>query len=135
MFSSPNPLWAFGHGLSYTTFDLVSAIADKTHYQAHDTIAVKVKIANSGEVVGKEVVQLYIRDVVSTVMTPIKQLKAFEKVSLNPAETKEITLKVPIHELYLTDNIGNRYLEPGTFEIKVGTASDRITSHFYRSRA
>jgi beta-glucosidase len=75
VFSSPNPLWAFGHGLSYTTFDLVSAIADKTHYQAHDTIAVKVKIANSGEVVGKEVVQLYIRDVVSTVMTPIKQLK------------------------------------------------------------
>ena len=126
VFSSPNPLWAFGHGLSYTTFDLVSAIADKTHYQAHDTIAVKVKIANSGEVVGKEVVQLYIRDVVSTVMTPIKQLKTFEKVSLNPAETKEITLKVPIHELYLTDNIGNRYLEPGTFEIKVGTASDRI---------
>ena len=131
VFSSPNPLWAFGHGLSYTTFDLVSAIADKTHYQAHDTIAVKVKIANSGEVVGKEVVQLYIRDVVSTVMTPIKQLKAFEKISLNPAETKEITLKVPIHELYLTDNIGNRYLEPGTFEIKVGTASDRITHRIF----
>ena len=126
VFSSPNPLWAFGHGLSYTTFDLVSAIADKTHYQAHDTIAVKVKIANCGEVAGKEVVQLYVRDVVSTVMTPVKQLKAFEKISLNPAETKEITLKVPVHELYLTDNIGNRYLEPGTFEIKVGTASDRI---------
>ncbi|SCH12834.1 glycoside hydrolase family 3 N-terminal domain-containing protein [uncultured Bacteroides sp.] len=126
VFSSPAPLWAFGHGLSYTRFEYVQATTDKTSYQPHDTIRISVKVKNSGELTGKEVVQIYIHDVVSTVMTPVKQLKGFKKIELQPGEEKLVQLKVPVHELYLTSNFGDRYLEPGKFEIQVGTSSDEI---------
>ena len=79
---------------------------------------------------GKEVVQVYVRDVVSTVMTPVKQLKGFEKIELRPGEEKSVLVKIPVHELYLTGNFGDRYLEPGEFEIQVGTSSDEIYHRF-----
>ena len=126
VFSSPAPLWTFGHGLSYTRFEYVQATTDKTSYQSHDTIRISVKVKNSGKLAGKEVVQIYIHDVVSTVMTPVKQLKGFKKIELQPGEEKLVQLKVPVHELYLTSNFGDRYLEPGKFEIQVGTSSDEI---------
>lgn len=129
VFSSPKPLWAFGHGLSYTKFDYVSANTDKTHYHPHDTILISARVRNTGRLPGKEVVQVYIRDLVSTVMTPVMQLKGFEKVELLPNEEKVVSVKVPVHELYLTDNVGNRYLEEGEFDVMVGTASDQIAYH------
>lgn len=130
VFSDPAPLWAFGHGLSYTSFEYVQAAADKTVYQPHDTISVSVRVRNSGKMTGKEVVQVYVRDVVSTVMTPVKQLKGFEKIELRPGEEKSVLVKIPVHELYLTGNFGDRYLEPGEFEIQVGTSSDEIYHRF-----
>lgn len=130
VFSDPAPLWAFGHGLSYTSFEYVQAAADKTVYQPHDTISVSVRVRNSGKLTGKEVVQVYVRDVVSTVMTPVKQLKGFEKIELRPGEEKSVLVKIPVHELYLTGNFGDRYLEPGEFEIQVGTSSDEIYHRF-----
>ena len=126
VFSSSAPLWAFGHGLSYTQFEYLKAVADKEFYQPHDTIRVTVQLKNAGKKAGKEVVQVYVRDVVSTVMTPVKQLKGFAKPELLPGQTREVTIKIPVHELYLTDDLGNRYLEPGKFELQVGTASDHI---------
>lgn len=126
VFSNSAPLWAFGHGLSYTQFDYLKVTTDKEAYQPHDTIYVTTQLKNSGKVAGKEVVQVYVRDVVSTVMTPVKQLKGFIKQELLPGQTKEVMIKIPVHELYLTDNLGNRYLEPGKFELQVGTASDHI---------
>jgi hypothetical protein len=126
VFSSPDPLWAFGHGLSYTQFDYLKAETDKTQYQPNDTISVKVLLKNSGFRTGKEVVQAYVHDVVSSVMTPVLQLKGFQKVELQPQEIKEVLIQIPVHELELTDNSGNRYLEAGEFEIKVGSASDNI---------
>ena len=129
VFSSPDALWSFGHGLSYTEFSYLSASTDKKCYAPYDTIKVNVQLKNTGSVAGKEVVQVYVRDVVSTVMTPIKELKAFSKVLLEPGETSNVILEIPVHELYLTDNYGGRYLEDGEFELQVGTSSDNI---FYK---
>lgn len=126
VFSDPTALWAFGHGLSYTSFAYSYAVTDKKQYQPFDTINVTVAVKNTGPVKGKEVVQVYVRDVVSSVVTPVKQLKGFSKIDVCPGETIETVIKVPVTELYLTDNFGQRMLEPGVFEIQVGTASDHI---------
>ena len=126
VFSDPSPLWAFGHGLSYTTFEYLCASTDKEHYEAGDTVKVSAKIKNSGDRSGKEVVQVYVRDLVSSIVTPVRQLKAFEKVELDPGEVREITMSIPMTELYLTDNEGFRFFEPGKFRIEVGAASDDI---------
>ena len=106
VFSSPEPLWAFGHGLSYTTFSFDKMECDKNIYASGDTIEVKVQVRNTGQRTGKEVVQLYVRDLVSSVVTPVKQLKAFAKLELKPGEQKEVILKVPVSELYLIDKEG-----------------------------
>ena len=126
VFSDPTALWAFGHGLSYTSFAYSYAVTDKKQYQPFDTINVTVAVKNTGTVKGKEVVQVYVRDVVSSVVTPVKQLKGFSKIDVCPGQTIETVIKVPVTELYLTDNFGQRMLEPGVFEIQVGTASDHI---------
>ena len=131
VFSSPTPLWAFGHGLSYTTFNYETAKTDKQQYKETDTIQVSVQIKNTGEFPGKEVVQVYVRDLVSSVVTPVRQLKAFSKPLLAPGETKEIVLHIPTSELALTDEQGNRFFEPGSFKIEIGTASDDIRHTLY----
>ena len=76
---------------------------------------------------GKEAVQAYVHDVVSTVMTPVKQLKGFAKVELGIGESKDVLIQIPVKELYQTDDSGNRFLEEGEFEIQIGTSSDRIS--------
>lgn len=93
VFSSPEPLWAFGHGLSYTTFSFDKMECDKNIYASGDTIEVKVQVRNTGQRTGKEVVQLYVRDLVSSVVTPVKQLKAFAKLELKPGGTKRSNTK------------------------------------------
>lgn len=127
VFSSPAPLWAFGYGLSYTDFKYKKAYTDKKHYQLYDTISVVTQIENVGNCRGKEVVQAYVHDVVSTVMTPVKQLKGFAKVELGIGESKDVLIQIPVKELYQTDDSGNRFLEEGEFEIQIGTSSDRIS--------
>lgn len=126
VFSTPEALWSFGHGLSYTDFEYSNATADKKEYDPEDTICVSVDVTNTGSRPGKEVVQLYVRDVVSTTATPIHSLKGFEKVSLQPGETKRVSISIPTEELYLTDEMGNRYLEPGKFEMQVARSSSDI---------
>lgn len=128
VFSSPDPLWVFGHGLSYTTFDFEKVSVDKQQYYPYDTIQVSVQLKNTGKMEGKEVIQVYVRDMVSSVMTPVKQLKAFTKVGLRPGELKKVNLSIPVSELFLTDNQGKRFLELGTFELQVGSSSESITS-------
>ena len=128
VFSSPDALWVFGHGLSYTTFDFEKVSANKRQYHPYDTIQVSVQLKNTGKMEGKEVVQVYVRDMVSSVMTPVKQLKAFTKVGLRPGESKKVNLSIPVSELFLTDNQGKRFFEPGTFELQVGSSSENIAS-------
>lgn len=79
-----------------------------------------------GQYAGKEVVQVYVRDKVSSIMTPVKMLKGFQKKLLLPGEKKNFEILIPVKELYLTDNQGNRYLESGEFEIMVGSSSEHI---------
>ncbi len=126
VFSTPMPLWSFGHGLSYTDFDYVSARTDKDSYMPFDTIRVTADIRNIGNRAGKEVMQVYVRDVVSSVVTPVRQLKGFQKKEIAPGDTEIFTVGIPVKELYLTDENGNRYLEDGKFEIQIGTSSADI---------
>lgn len=122
VFASPEPLWAFGHGLSYTEFSFSSMQS----ILKRDTIHVKAIIRNVGSRKGKEVIQLYVRDMVSSVVTPVKQLKAFCKVELNPDEQVEVQLQIPTEELTIWTEDGKRLLEPGAFELQLGNASDHI---------
>ncbi len=122
VFSSPDPLYAFGHGLSYTTFD----IADLNATITSDSVKVSVNVSNSGNRSGKAVPQIYIRDVVSSIATPVKQLKGFSKISLEPGETCNVDMSFPLSELAFTDNSGRSHLEPGEFIIMAGFASDNL---------
>lgn len=126
VFSSPDPLWAFGHGLSYTTFAYDSFRIEKMNLGFNDEITVHVDITNTGKYEGQEVVQLYIRDEYCSIVRPVKELKAFEKVGLLPGETKTIKLTVRLKDCGYYDNKGNYLLEPGGVIIMVGSASDDI---------
>ncbi len=126
VFSSPTNLWNFGHGLSYTTFEMTNLQVEKKNYNETDVVTVKVDVQNTGKNDGKEVVQLYVRDIVSSVVTPVKSLRAFEKIDLRAGEKKTTTLTFPISELYLRDNNYSKFIEAGDFEIQVGNASDNI---------
>ncbi|MDE7406921.1 MAG: fibronectin type III-like domain-contianing protein, partial [Muribaculaceae bacterium] len=126
VFSSPKALWSFGHGLSYTTYEYDNAMTDKNEYNPYDTIRVSVDVTNTGNRDGKEVVQVYVRDVVSSTVTPVRQLKGFEKVEVAAGKTCKVNIEIPVRELYMTDEAGNRYMEPGKFEIQVGKSSTDI---------
>ena len=126
IFDIPQPVWNFGHGLSYTTFEYSDIEVDNKEPKATDTITVKVTVTNTGEREGKEVVQLYVRDIVSSVSTPVQQLKGFSKVNLQPGESRVVELKLPIKELALWNARMVEVVEPGDFELQIGSASDDI---------
>lgn len=114
--------------MSYTKFEYLSAVTDKNSYDFDkDTcINVTVKVKNAGDRDGKEVVQVYVRDAVSSIVMPVKELKAFKKIFIRAGNSEEITLEIPRSELRLTDNDGFAFYEDGDFIIEVGTASDNI---------
>jgi len=121
------PLFPFGHGLSYTSFAYSNLKCSADKIIETDTIAVSVDVTNTGKVFGKEVVQLYVRDVKSTFARPEKELKAFEKVGLKPGETKTINFKLNREAFWHFDAAMNLWsVEPGEFEILVGASSRDI---------
>ena len=126
VFSSPDPLWAFGTGLSYTTFEYQSMKVSKAVYRVGGTCHIDVTVKNSGAVDGKEVVQLYVRDKVSSVLTPVRELRRFEKVFIKAGESVTVRFDLPIAELALYNADMKKVVEPGEFELQVGTASDQI---------
>lgn len=126
VFSNTNALWNFGHGMSYTTFEFSDFSVVTETPGINDTIDITVKISNTGKYDGKEVIQLYIRDVVGSVVTPVKQLKVFKKEFVKAGSTMPVTLRLPVSDLYLYNKEMRKVVEPGDFEIQVGTASDRI---------
>lgn len=126
VFDSPKALWPFGHGLTYTSFVYKDMEVDKERYDLGDTIRVSVNVKNIGKREGKEVVQLYVRDKVSSVVTPIKQLRNFKKVTIAPGETQQVDLKVAVDDLYIVDETNRRVVEAGEFELQVGSSSDNI---------
>jgi beta-glucosidase len=122
------PLWPFGHGLSYTTFALTNVRVTPTTIGPAGRATVTVDVRNTGPRAGDEVVQLYIRDVMSSVTRPTKELRGFERVSLGPGETKTVTFTLGPDALSLIDRRMDRVVEPGKFDVMVGTSSAAVTT-------
>lgn len=121
--SGYGPLFPFGYGLSYTTFEYSDLTLDSREYTAADTIKVKVTLKNSGEYTGTEVAQLYVRDLVGSIAHPVKELKGFQRVALNAGESKVVDFSLPVSALAFW-NINNEYIvEPGDFQLWVATDS------------
>jgi beta-glucosidase len=123
LFDDVSPLFAFGYGLSYTTFELKNARLAKKKLKMGESTCVSVDVTNTGTRAGTETVQLYIRDVVSSVTRPVKELKGFQKVRLEPGETKTVTLPVTPELLKFWDVKMKYVVEPGEFRVMVGTSS------------
>ncbi len=123
------PLFAFGHGLSYTTFRLGKAQADKNTISGDEPLHITLSVTNTGQKAGAEVVQLYLHDVKASVERPAKELKAFEKVYLQPGESRDVTFTVDRKALgFYDESRGQWTAEPGAFEALVGTSSAQISS-------
>ena len=123
-----HPLFAFGHGLSYTTFKLSNLSLSSAAITANDTLRVKVSVTNTGKRAGAEVVQLYIHDDKASVDRPYKELKGFRKVFLQPGETKDVEMTIAKDALSFYDETTAAWkAEPGTFTVLVGNASDNLT--------
>lgn len=121
------PLFPFGHGLSYTTFAYGKPSADKKMMTADDTISFTVNVKNTGTREGQEVVQLYISDKKSSLPRPIKELKGFKKVKLAPGEEKAVTLTIDRKALSFFDDTRHEWVaEPGKFEAIIGSSSKDI---------
>jgi beta-glucosidase len=117
------PQFAFGHGLSYTSFDY----GKLTVKPGAQSATVSLTVRNTGKTAGAEVVQLYVHDVKSSVKRPEKELKGFEKVFLKPGESKTVTMQLPADAFKYYDEAKKQWvLEPGQFEVLVGAASDDI---------
>lgn len=123
------PLFAFGHGESYTSFKIGKAKASAASITTADSLSFTVSVTNTGKVAGSETVQLYIHDCESSLPRPYKELKGFRKVYLQPGETKEVTITIGKDALsFYDDKTASWTAEPGQFEALVGNASDNIVS-------
>jgi len=123
LFDDVSPLFAFGYGLSYTTFSIQNVRLRKKAIRRNESTQVLADVTNIGKREGMEVVQMYIRDLVSSVTRPIKELKGFKKVSLRPGETKTVALDITPELLAFYDVDMNYVVEPGEFAILVGNSS------------
>lgn len=121
-----HPLFPFGFGLSYTTFEYDSLRIEPDTIGPTDTARVSFVVRNSGDRAGHEVVQLYIRDVLASVARPIQELRGFERVALGPGAARRVTFPLPAASLTLLDQAGKRAVEPGSFRIMVGGSSRDI---------
>jgi beta-glucosidase len=123
LFDTTEPLYAFGFGMSYTHFKFGKPVLENSAIRPDETTTVRVDVTNTGTRAGDEVVQLYIRDRVSSVTRPVKELKGFRRIHLEPAETRNISLEITPESLAF-HNVGMDYVvEPGEFEVMVGSSS------------
>ena len=123
------PLFPFGHGLSYTTFKIGKVTADKQIMSQNDKLILRVNVTNTGRLAGAETVQWYIADKECSVERPVKELKAFQKVWLQPGETREVQLTIDRRSLSFYDSAQGQWVaEPGPFEALIGTSAGNIIS-------
>ncbi|MBX5477515.1 MAG: glycoside hydrolase family 3 C-terminal domain-containing protein [Pyrinomonas methylaliphatogenes] len=123
LFTSKEPLFPFGHGLSYTTFKYGNLRLSKDRIRPDEPVTVSVEVTNTGARAGDEVVQLYIRDQVSSVTRPVKELKDFVRINLKPGETRTVQFTLTPEKLSFLDEEMRRVVEPGKFDIMVGPSS------------
>ncbi len=123
---SGEPLYPFGYGLSYTQFKYSNLVFTKDTLYKNATIKVSIDITNIGNKLGDEVVQLYVRDELSSLATPVFALKAFKRVKLNPGQTKTVEFDINATLLSLIDEAGNRVTEEGVFRIMIGPNSKEL---------
>jgi beta-glucosidase len=123
---SPEPLFAFGHGLSYTSFAYENLRVAPPSVGREGTVDVSVDVANVGTRPGKEVVQLYLRDPVASVVVPVQRLRGFEKVALGPGEKRTVRFTLRPEDLALLDAELRWTVEPGAFKVAVGSSSRKI---------
>jgi beta-glucosidase len=117
------PLYPFGYGLSYTTFNYNAIKVSKKTYQLKEDVKVSCVLKNTGKLKGKEVAQLYIRDLTASVTRPVRELKGFKSVTLDPGASQTITFTLTENELGFYNNEGNYVVEPGMFEVFIGGSS------------
>lgn len=127
-----SPLWEFGFGLSYTKFEYSDLRVQPAEIRPTDSVHVRVRVKNTGESQGQEVVQLYLHDVLASVTRPVKALKGFQKISLEQDESKEVEFVITPEDMSLLDRSLKRVVEPGQFEVMVGSSSEAIhaRAHF-----
>ncbi len=121
---SNDPLYAFGYGLSYTSFSYSDISLSKSTIKSNEKLDIKVTVTNTGNYDGAETVQLYIRDMVASITRPVKELKGFEKIFLKKGESKEVHFTLTAAGLKFYNNDLKFVFEPGTFKVFVGGSSD-----------
>ena len=125
------PLFAFGHGLSYTTFKLGKAVANTQELTPTTQLTITVPVTNTGNCAGSETVQLYIAAKDSKVERPVKELKAFQKVYLQPGETRNVTLTIGKDALSYYDEMSGQWrADAGKYEAQIGTASNKLSTNY-----
>ena len=133
MYFNGKPLYPFGHGLSYTTFQYTNFDASPKQVAGDGQVTVRVDVQNTGKRAGDEVVQLYVHDVQASVKRPSKELRGFERVSLGPGERKTVSFSLPAEKLSFYDTNKKAFVvEPGAFEVFVGSSSEdtRVKGQF-----
>jgi beta-glucosidase len=123
LFANKEPLFPFGYGLSYTTFSYSTPSLSPAQITPDGQTKVSVTVTNTGKRAGDEIVQLYIRDLVSSVTRPIKELKDFKRISLAPGESRKVEFVITSDKLSFFDLHMKRVVEPGWFDIMVGPSS------------
>jgi len=120
------PLFPFGHGLSYSSFQFSDLSINKSAYSPKETIVISLRVKNTGKTSGDEVVQLYVRDEVASLPRPVKELKDFVRITLAPDKSKTITFHMqPAHLAYYDENL-ELMIEPGKFKVMLGSSSEAI---------
>ena len=120
------PLYEFGHGMSYTTFEYGNLTLSQDAIGKYGSTVVSCEVKNTGKMAGAETVQLYIHDKISSVVRPVKELKGFRKIDLQPGETKAVSFELGYRELKMLDADLDWVVEPGAFEIMIGASSEDI---------
>ncbi|PZL88689.1 beta-glucosidase [Pantoea graminicola] len=120
------PRYAFGYGLSYSLFRLSALTLPKMIFTMDEAVTFTVTVENSGEREADTVIQVYVRDIQASLVRPVKELKAFQRIRLAPAQSADISFTLPADMLNFTDNQGRRRVEPGDFILMIGEASDNI---------
>jgi beta-glucosidase len=120
------PLFAFGHGLSYTTFEFGNLHIAPSKVEVGGKVAISVDVTNTGDRAGDEVVQFYVRHPDATVPRPIKELKGFKRITLQPGERKTVTFTLYTHQLGYYDEAMQYAIHPGMVEVMVGKSSQNV---------